>query len=86
MGEPMKCLKTASAMMLTTMLTTMLTMTLTMAGAAAQVAGGPVGSMDGNRKGHATDAPKPRRADDKDYKAALKSLPDKPFDPWSNKR
>jgi hypothetical protein len=78
MDEPMKLLVTALAMLLT--------MTLTMAGAAAQVSGGPVGSMDGNRKGRAAEAPKPRRVDDKDYKAALKSLPDKPFDPWANKR
>lgn len=80
MGEPMKFLVTALAMMLT--------MALTMAGAAAQSVstGGPVGSMDGNRKGRVTDAPKPRPVDDKDYKAALKSLPDKPYDPWAKTR
>jgi hypothetical protein len=63
-------------------------LTMTLAGAAAQgvSTGGPVGSMDGNKKGRAAEAPKPRTVDDKDYKAALKSLPDKPFDPWANKR
>jgi hypothetical protein len=81
----MKFLVTALAMMLTMALT----MALTMGVAAAQgvSTGGPVGSMDGNRKGRAQSSDvKPRPVDDKDYKAALKSLPDKPYDPWSKTR
>lgn len=75
--------------LLVTALAMMLTMTLTMAGAAAQSVstGGPVGSMDGNRKGRPQSSDsKPRPVDDKDYKAALKSLPDKPYDPWAKTR
>jgi hypothetical protein len=53
----------------------------------AQVSGS---SGSGGRKGHqqkadklAASAPK---ANDKAYNAALKSLPDKPFDPWRGAR
>jgi hypothetical protein len=43
--------------------------------------------MDGNRKGRPQSSDsKPRPVDDKDYKAALKSLPDKPYDPWAKTR
>jgi len=51
---------------------------------------GSGGSEGGGRKQHQqkadkTDVRKPK-ADDKAYKAALKSLPDKPFDPWHGAR
>jgi hypothetical protein len=54
----------------------------------AQATGG--GSGGGGRKQHQqktnkNDAPKPK-ADDKAYNAALKSLPDKPYDPWRGAR
>jgi hypothetical protein len=46
--------------------------------------------MGGGRKQHQqradkADAQKPK-ADDKAYNAALKSLPDKPYDPWQGAR
>jgi hypothetical protein len=58
-------------------------------GAHAQATGGG-GSGGGGRKQHQqktnkNDAQKPK-ADDKAYNAALKSLPDKPYDPWRGAR
>ena len=53
----------------------------------AQVSGS---SGSGGRKGHQQKADKPAasapKANDKAYNAALKSLPDKPFDPWRGAR
>jgi hypothetical protein len=50
----------------------------------AQVSGSS--GSGGGRKGHQQKADKPTasapKANDKAYNAALKSLPDKPFDPW----
>jgi len=59
----------------------------------AQATGGngPGGSGSGGghkhhqQKADKADASKPK-ADDKAYNAALKSLPDKPYDPWSGAR
>jgi hypothetical protein len=58
-------------------------------GAHAQATGGG-GSGGGGRKQHQqktnkNDTQKPK-ADDKAYNAALKSLPDKPYDPWRGAR
>ena len=53
----------------------------------AQAPGG--GGFGGGRK-HEQKSDKPAeqkpKADDKAYKNALKSLPDKPYDPWHNAR
>jgi hypothetical protein len=61
--------------------------TLTMASANAQDAGG----MGGGHKRHQQQTsdksdPKKSKADDKAYQAALKNLPDKPYDPWNSMR
>jgi hypothetical protein len=58
-------------------------------GAHAQATGGG-GSGGGGRKQHQqqtnkNDTQKPK-GDDKAYNAALKSLPDKPYDPWRGAR
>ena len=49
----------------------------------------PGGGFGGGRK-HEQKSDKPAeqkpKADDKAYKNALKSLPDKPYDPWRNAR
>ena len=49
----------------------------------------PGGGFGGGRK-HEQKSDKPTeqkpKADDKAYKNALKSLPDKPYDPWHNAR
>jgi hypothetical protein len=54
----------------------------------AQVSGSS--GSGGGRKGHQQKADKPTasapKANDKAYNAALKSLPDKPFDPWRGAR
>jgi hypothetical protein len=54
----------------------------------AQATGG--GGSGGGRKRHEQKADKPAgqtpKANDKAYNAALKSLPDKPFDPWRGTR
>ncbi|HML08376.1 MAG TPA: hypothetical protein VK430_09665 [Xanthobacteraceae bacterium] len=48
--------------------------------------GGPGGGRrQHQQKASEPDAKKPK-VDDKAYNAALKSLPDKPFDPWHNAR
>jgi hypothetical protein len=48
------------------------------------------GSSGGGRKRHEQKADKPAtqspKANEKAYNAALKSLPDKPFDPWRGAR
>jgi hypothetical protein len=53
----------------------------------AQATGGGSG---GGRKRHEQKADKPSgqtpKANDKAYNAALKSLPDKPYDPWRGTR
>jgi hypothetical protein len=62
-----------------------LTISMLVGGAHAQGMGG---GRKGGRHQQTTDkadAQKPK-ADDKAYSAALKTLPDKPFDPWSNAR
>ena len=66
-----------------------LAVALTAEGACAQGTTG-AGSGSGGRKQHQqktdkTDAQKPK-ADDKAYNAALKSLPNKPYDPWRGAR
>lgn len=63
---------------------------LTIECAHAQAMGGPGGGGGGGHKQHQqktdkTDTTKPK-ADDKAYNAALKSLPDKPYDPWAGAR
>jgi hypothetical protein len=54
----------------------------------AQATGG--GGSGGGRKRHEQKADKPTaqtpKADEKAYNATLKSLPDKPFDPWRGAR
>jgi hypothetical protein len=48
------------------------------------------GGMGGGHRRHQQTSdksePKKSRADDKAYQAALKNLPDKPYDPWSSMR
>jgi hypothetical protein len=64
-----------------------LTATLLAQSIYAQTPGGGSGS---GRKQHQQKADKPTsqapKADEKAYNAALKSLPNKPFDPWSGAR
>jgi hypothetical protein len=38
------------------------------------------------REGPKQEAPKEKKYDDKDYKAAIQRLPDQKFDPWRNMR
>jgi hypothetical protein len=47
--------------------------------------GGGGGGRKHQQEPKTTDTTKPK-ADDKAYNAALKSLPDKPYDPWSGAR
>jgi hypothetical protein len=58
-------------------------------GAYAQATSG-AGSGGGGRKQHQQKADKPDaqkpKVDDKAYNAALKSLPNKPYDPWHGTR
>jgi hypothetical protein len=61
--------------------------TLTITAAYAQDAGG----MGGGHRRHQQQTsdksePKKSKADDKAYQAALKNLPDKPYDPWQSMR
>lgn len=70
-----------------------LTMALLAQGAHAQSLGGDGGGSSGGgggRKQHHAktdkDATPKLKADDKAYGAALKSLPNKPYDPWHNAR
>jgi Spy/CpxP family protein refolding chaperone len=68
-----------------------LALALTMANAYAQDAGSSGMGGGGGHKGHRqqssdkTDAQKPK-ADEKAYRDALKSVPDKPYDPWQGTR
>lgn len=76
-----------------TVLATALAFALMMASAHAQGVGGLGGGMGGGGGGRhqhsgktaKTSKPEPK-ADDKAYNAALKSIPDKPFDTWSGIR
>ena len=58
---------------------------LTTVSAHAQGVGGLGGGHKHQQKADKTDPQKPK-ADDKAYNAALKSLPDKPYDPWQGAR
>ena len=62
-----------------------LALSVMVAGAQAQMSGAPGGSHQPfdkrNQKSSDRDPPKPK-ADDKAYNSALKSLPDKQYDPW----
>ena len=64
-----------------------LALALTTGGCYAQAMGGGSG---GGRKQHQQKAEKPTaqtpKVDEKAYNAAIKRLPDKPFDPWRNAR
>jgi hypothetical protein len=51
----------------------------------AQATSGGGGRKQHQQKTDKTSAQKPK-ADDKAYNAALKSLPDKPYDPWRGAR
>jgi hypothetical protein len=62
-----------------------LALTLLGKSADAQATGGGGGHRQRQQKAAKTDVQKPK-ADDKAYNAALKSLPDKPFDPWRGAR
>jgi hypothetical protein len=66
---------------------TMLATVLLAESSYAQATGGGSG---GGRKRHEQKADKPTaqtpKADEKAYNATLKSLPDKPFDPWRGTR
>jgi hypothetical protein len=61
---------------------------LTTGGCYAQAMGGS--GSGGGRKQHQQKAEKPAaqtpKVDEKAYNAAIKRLPDKPFDPWLNAR
>jgi hypothetical protein len=50
----------------------------------AQATGG--GGSGGGRKRHEQPIAQTPNADEKAYNATLKSLPDKPFDPWRGSR
>jgi hypothetical protein len=55
--------------------------------ATAQQAGtGPGGGRKHHEQKTNTAAPTTPKADEKAYNAALKSLPNKPYDPWSGTR
>ena len=73
-------MKSAIGKLMITMLATM----LLAESCYAQATGG------GGRKQHQQKADKPAaqtpKVDEKEYNAALKSLPDKPFDPWRGAR
>ena len=58
---------------------------LLVASAHAQAPGGFGGGRKHEQKSDKPAEQKPK-ADDKAYKNALKSLPDKPYDPWRNAR
>jgi hypothetical protein len=60
---------------------------LAIEGASAQAVGGgePGGGKKHQQKSEKTAEQKPK-ADDKAYNAALKTLPNKPYDPWHNAR
>jgi hypothetical protein len=58
---------------------------LTTVSASAQGMGGFGGGHKHQQKTDKTDPQKPK-VDDKAYNAALKSLPDKPYDPWRGTR
>jgi hypothetical protein len=67
-----------------------LTLALTITGAYAQNAGGPGMGGGGGHRGHQqssdkTGAQKPK-VDEQAYRNALKSVPDKPYDPWQGTR
>jgi hypothetical protein len=63
-----------------------LAVVLLAASANAQASGGSSGGgRKHQQKADKTDAQKPK-VDEKAYNAALKSLPNKPFDPWSGAR
>jgi hypothetical protein len=57
----------------------------TAAGHAQGMGGGGGGRRQHQQKTDKADTQK-TKADDKAYKAAIKSLPDKPFDPWHGVR
>jgi Ni/Co efflux regulator RcnB len=58
-----------------------------LAGAAhAQAIGGNGGARKQHQQRTDESDSQKTKADDKAYNAALKSLPDKPFDPWRNVR
>lgn len=61
---------------------------LTTVGADAQVAGGMGGGGHKGSRPHSADktGPTKPKADESAYRAALKSVPDKPYDPWQNAR
>jgi hypothetical protein len=65
-----------------------LALALTTGGCYAQAMGGS--GSGGGRKQHQQKAEKPAaqtpKVDEKAYNAAIKRLPDKPFDPWLNAR
>ncbi len=65
---------------------TILALALTTGGCYAQAMGG----SGGGRKQHQQKTEKPAaqtpKVDEKAYNAAIKRLPDKPFDPWRNAR
>jgi hypothetical protein len=79
-----KCMKSAIAKLI---ITTMAAALLTESCYAQATGGGGSGS---GRKQHQQKADKPAaqrpKVDEKAYNAALKSLPDKPFDPWRGAR
>ena len=67
-----------------------LTIVLTMASAHAQGMGGGMGGGVGGRhqqRGKKANNPTPKpKVDEKAYNAAIKSIPDKPFDAWGGVR
>jgi hypothetical protein len=78
-----KCMKSAIAKLIITIMAA----ALLTESCCAQATGGGSGS---GRKQHQQKADKPAaqkpKVDEKAYNAALKSLPDKPFDPWRGAR
>jgi hypothetical protein len=74
---------------ITSLIVAALSGALTIESAYAQSAASPGGGGGGHKQkqqtSDKTDKNKPK-ADDKAYNAALKSLPDKPYDPWAGAR
>jgi hypothetical protein len=62
-----------------------LALSVMVASAQAQMGGmggGPAGHQPFDKKNQKSNEPPKQKADDKAYNSALKSLPDKQYDPW----
>ena len=71
---------------MTRIVATALALVMLAASAHAQAIGGNGGAHKQHQQRTDKSDSQETKADDKVYNAALKSLPDKPFDPWHNVR